>query len=89
MTDALKPAGDMNVFAKNVGSILVNLPLLTQQARHEDIRGTLYYINPKDASGGDKGMEEAWEFILDMFAMKNEPLLKKWYAWHPSATNSN
>jgi len=74
---------DLNVLAKNVGQILVHLPLQARQARHEHLKGTLYYIEPKEASGGDKDFEEAWEFVKDLFEMKNKDLLKKWYSWHP------
>lgn len=74
---------DMNVFGKNVGMILVNLPLLARQARHETVEGTLYYINPKEVAQGDKDLEEAWEFVKDIFEEKNSAIFKKWYAWHP------
>jgi hypothetical protein len=81
----MKPTNqDMNVFAKNVGSILVNLPLLVRQSRHESIEGTLYYIDPKEVAEGDVDLKEAWEFVKDLFEAKNEKILKKWYAWHPS-----
>lgn len=61
-------------FSARVGEIILRLPYLVSQSRHESVKDYLYYIDP----GIMEGRVLEWQFVKDLFTMPTPKVAERW-----------